>query len=114
MAKTKDFRTQTATPATPAAGVVSYYVGTSGELKYVNSAGQVRNASSYFAENLANSNITATGFGIFRKATSDVTGLLYGSSGTYTVPTILGEPSMWFSVLGPSGQLLAIPAYNRS
>jgi hypothetical protein len=85
MAKTHDFRLQTGVaPATPVTGVASYYVNASGVLRFVHA-----NGTSYVASTFYPTNITGV------------------NTGTANV-------SLWIPVVGPSGQLLAIPAYSRT
>ncbi len=115
MAKCADFRTQSSAVATPGAGVVSYYVNSSGILRFVDSAGVDTVASTFQPTVLANAQITATGTVSFPTNTVALaTGHIYGTTGTYTIPTIMGEPNVWIPFTGPSGQLYAVPAYLRS
>ncbi len=115
MAKCADFRTQSSAVDTPGAGVVSYYVNSSGILRFVDADGVDKVASTFQPTVLANAQITATGDSFSPTNTVAIaTGHVYGTTGTYKYPTFLGEPNVWFPFIGPSGQLYAVPAYLRS
>lgn len=43
---------------------------------------------------------------------NNVTGIVYGGTGTRSVPTFLGVPTTFLSVIGPSGEQFAVPAYT--
>lgn len=114
MAQTKDLRYRTTTPDTPDASVARYFADASGRLRYVNSAGTVVDPNTYFITTIQKNHVSS-GLGAVQggPAASYVTGYFYGSTGTAAYSTILGEPTMWIKAIGPSGQLLAIPAYTR-
>lgn len=106
------FRSQTGTFAPSTTGWFSYYVNASGQLLCQANNGDVFSPSSSYALTGAREAVT-TGNVIFNDVTT-VTGHVYGGTGTYLYPTLLGEPNFWVSALGPQGQLLAVPAYTRS
>ena len=93
MAQNKDFRTQTATPSTPSAGVVTYYVNNSGILNLVNANGTTYQANQLWSSSVATLNQRVIGGMV-------TTGTLTGSVG-------------WLPVVGPSGESWAIPAFVR-
>lgn len=115
MGKTKDFDYQSSAVSTPAASTAAYYVDTSGVLKFVNPAGAVyfSNTSYHSITPLANVDIATTGTVLFQSNVGYATGRVYGTSGNYTLAAVLGTPTMWLPVSGPSGTLLCIPAYSR-
>lgn len=117
MAKTKDLRVQSSTPSSPSAGVVALYANNSGILHIVNSAGTTYQVGGQVVNNIAMLNQTvSTGYAFLRDsvANNGVTGIFYGGTGNQTVATLLGAPASFIPIVGPSGQLWAIPVYVRS
>lgn len=114
--KVADFRTQTTIVSTPSTGVVAVYANTSGILIAVNENGVLFQVGTQVTGNISMANQTvSTGFGLFKQGGGTVqTGLFYGSTGTYSVPTLLGAPVGFLPFTGPSGELIGIPYYTRS
>lgn len=113
MSQNHDFRFKSSAPSTPSAGIATYYTNNSGILRFVHPNGTDYVASTFYPTTGAKS-VVATGLGVFNNVTTSASGLLYGTTGTYLYPTVLGEPNFWINAIGPNGQLLSIPAYTRS
>ncbi len=118
MAKSKDFRLQTTTVDTPSAGVISVYANSSGELKFVNSAGTVYSVGGLYTSSRKSDTVSATGNMILNTGSAGgLTVHVYGSTGTYIssqgFPTVLGEPSLWAPIM-ISGSKYSVPLYTRS
>lgn len=115
--KAADFRIQTTQPDSPSAGVVGIYSNSSGILIAKNEYGTTYQVGTQSTGNIAMAGQTvATGFGYFPSNVlpNAVTGVFYGSTGTYKVPTLLGTPAGFLPFIGPSGELIAIPYFTRS
>ena len=117
----KNFTLQSSAPAVSAGASAgswaTYYVNTSGILRYVHPNGTNYVASTFYPEtgvkDVAGVSNVTTGHITF---TAGVNAVVYGASGNNlnTAPTVLGEPALWVKAFGPNGQLLAVPAYTRS
>ncbi len=107
------FRSQTGTFAPSTTGWFSYYANASGQLLCQPPVGAPFSPATSYAITGAREVVT-TGLGVFTSVGNVATGLFYGNTGLYNYPTLLGAPNFWISAIGPQGQLLAIPAYNRS
>jgi hypothetical protein len=114
MAKVKDLRIQTTTPATPSAGVVSFYADSSGVLNSVNADGTVRTPGTFFVNSRTSTSVSSTGnVALLGGAGIAVTGHFFGVTGSYPLASILAEPNIWIPVV-ISGTNYAVPAYTRS
>lgn len=107
MGQTKDFRLRSTVADTPGAGVASYYADISGALNFVNPAGTNQIVSQFYRTTSANG-VVSTGY-----ASAGLTGAVYGTTGTYKLTTILGQPTYWLAAT-ISGVSVAIPAYART
>lgn len=92
MAQTKDLRARTTTPDTPSVGVARYFADASGTLNLVNENGSIYPAGQQWTGNASIAQVPAMN--------------LIRISGTLT-----GAAYM-LRVIGPSGQQLAIPAWQ--
>ena len=109
--KTADFRKQTTTPTAPSSSAVTtIYANASGALVAENSAGATWQAGYRASDNL--------GFGTAGTVTTaatatngPITGLFYGVTGVGATGYVLGSPTAWLPIIGPSGQKWAIPTY---
>lgn len=116
MSQTHEFRAQTGTPAPLISGQFTYYVNQSGVLRYITTGSADRPVASVYpetgAKSLAGLSNVSTGNITF---TAGVNTVVYGASGNSlnSLPTVLGEPTMWIRAFGPNGELLAVPAYTR-
>ena len=100
--KIADFRIQTTAPDAPSSSsVIGVYANTSGVLVTKDSVGNVRTVGQVW-------NLTVSGAGI-SMANGTFSGVATGSAGNLG-PT--GIAARYLIVVGPSGEKLAIPAYN--
>lgn len=109
MAQNLDLRDQASATTTPATGVKTFYVNTSGVLVYRSSAGNVIEACAMRAGSLTLMNKTiATGGAPVTPggAALPLISCYAGNSGTY-----MGAPTNWVLFTGPSGEKWATPAY---
>lgn len=114
MGKAKDFRFQSSAPSTPAASVASYYVNTSGILNFIDPNGTAYVASTFYPATTAES-VVSTGISILGGTASyQVTGIAFGTTGSFVKNVFLGQPTMWIKAFGPNGEMIALPAYSRS
>lgn len=97
--KIADFRIQTTQPDVPTtSSVVGVYADASGSLVSLNAAGIKYNVGQLFTGSVRNNSVGALASTV--AMTNPITGILTGA--VYMLP-----------VVGPSGQLLAIPAWAR-
>lgn len=114
MARSKEFRFQPSNPGTPSeTGVSRYYAGLSGELKFVTDAGSVYDHSAFYVTTNAASAVTTGTSAFVGGAGIAVTGIAFGTTGSFTRTSFLGAPNAWVSV-NISGATYSIPAYTRS
>ena len=114
----KNFTLQTSAPAVTVAASggnwATYYVNSSGILRFVHPSTTDYVASTFYPESgtktVAGASNIVTGI-----TTLPTTVNIYGTSGSSLGATqvILGEPKIWVKAFGPNGELLAIPAYTR-
>ncbi len=95
----------------------TYYVNASGIQRFVHPNTTDYVASTFYPEtgvkDVAGISNVSTGHITF---TAGVNTVVYGASGNNlnTLPTVLGEPTMWIKAFGPNGELLSLPAYTRT
>lgn len=113
MAQTKDLRLRSTVADTPDAGVARFYANESGMLKVVLPAGTVYDAAGFYATTNATSAVT-TGLSVLAGgAGQTVTGIAFGTTGSFVRTSFLGAPNAWISV-NISGATYSIPAYTRT
>ena len=95
----------------------TYYTNASGIQRFIHPNTTDYVASTFYPETGAKSTAAVsnvvTGNITF---TAGVNTVVYGGSGNSlnSLPTVLGEPTMWIKAFGPNGEKLAFPAYTRT
>jgi hypothetical protein len=113
MAQTKDLRLRATVADTPDAGVARFYADSNGVLKVVTPAGTVYDAAGFYATTNA-VGVVASGTSVFLGgAGMAVTGIAFGTTGSFIRNSFLGAPNAWVSV-NISGTAYSVPAYART
>ncbi len=115
MGQTRDFRFNSGNALQTGLGYVTVWANPSGYLQVTNpTASTSYGIGNIYTQTLAVSDMTNTGVVLFSNNVGTMSsGKIFGGTGTTMLTSLLGQPLLWLSVLGPSGITGVVPFYRN-